>query len=388
MKNQDNLDYLDGLRGIAILLVVIFHFWQITWLNHSFTVFGLTFDFNFLARGGFIGVEIFFFISGFCLYLPHARHTFFGKQIPSIARFTYKRAIKILPSYYLAIILTFAFSDIPFQSSEQFIKTIASHIFFTNNIFTSLPKINGVFWSLAVEIQFYILFPLIAFFFRKKPFILFLILILIANGFRQYALNFDIQSIGYYTAQMPASLDLFACGMIAAHLFAYIKSSGSNATSKKIFIILATLCTITSLAMFSQLTRWYYDGLSLGIESSIWQAHHRLSLGVVLICITVSGIFSHRIWQRVIANPLFIFLSAISYNLYIWHQLIGTYIYSNNIITSTFSNPREDLSWQLSVLLLSLILSCIVATLLTYFFERPFMRLNWRTIKNQEIKSP
>jgi len=383
MKNQEKLDYLDGLRGIAILLVVIFHFWQITWLNHSFTLFDVQFNLNYLARGGFVGVEIFFFISGFCLYLPHAKYTFYDRKTPSIAQFTYKRAIKILPSYYLAIILILIFSDIQFQSAEQFTKTIISHIFFTNNIFTSLPKINGVFWSLAVEIQFYILFPIIAFFFRKKPLTAFLILVLIANGFRQYVLHFDLNSVGYYMEQMPASLDLFACGMIAAHLSTYIRLYGDKVMSKYTSITIATLCTITSLIMLSQLIRWYCDGLPLGTEKGIWQSYHRLSLGITLICITVSGIFSHHIWQKIIANPVFIFLSTTSYNLYIWHQIISRYIYNNNIVTSNLNNPRDDLTWQLSVFALSVIISCIVAALLTYGFERPIMKSDWRAMKDR-----
>ncbi len=100
---RDRLGPLDGLRGIAIALVVWFHLWQITWLRANVAPFHHALDFNAIPETGFFGVDLFFFISGFCLYYPYARATFEGKPARAVGEFLYRRALKILPAYLLAI---------------------------------------------------------------------------------------------------------------------------------------------------------------------------------------------------------------------------------------------------------------------------------------------
>src|SRR6516225_6476122 len=94
---------LDGLRGIAIAGVVWYHAWLVSKIPSSVSIGPYTVDLQPLAQAGFMGVDPFFFVSGFCLFYPYARHLFEGKPLPTIADFAVRRAEKILPSYAIAL---------------------------------------------------------------------------------------------------------------------------------------------------------------------------------------------------------------------------------------------------------------------------------------------
>lgn len=95
-----HVQVVDGLRGIAILLVLLFHYWQLSfWV---IPIPGLPDEYNleFVQAAGYLGVELFFFISAFCLFYPHAKAMFGLGPVPTLKHF-YRRAIKIMPSYLL-----------------------------------------------------------------------------------------------------------------------------------------------------------------------------------------------------------------------------------------------------------------------------------------------
>src|ERR1017187_8440888 len=92
------LDVLDGLRGLAILIVLWYHVWEWSWLGTDFNAFGKHLSFQFAVETGFTGVDLFFFISGLVLFYPYARHMFEGKKLQTVKEFAYRRFIKIVPS--------------------------------------------------------------------------------------------------------------------------------------------------------------------------------------------------------------------------------------------------------------------------------------------------
>ena len=69
-------DTFDGLRGAAIAVVVWYHLWLVTGVPTTL-----------LAQTGFMGVDLFFFVSGFCLFHPYARHVFEGRPAPTVGQF-------------------------------------------------------------------------------------------------------------------------------------------------------------------------------------------------------------------------------------------------------------------------------------------------------------
>jgi peptidoglycan/LPS O-acetylase OafA/YrhL len=148
------LDFLDGLRGIAVLTVMTLHLWQISWVDLG--------PAEFLATSGMLGVNLFFFLSGFCLYLSYSR-------TPRIGDYVRKRAAKILPSYWLCLALVLVWLGNPFVGAGETLRQLAAHLFFVHNLWPETAgTINGVFWSLGVEIQFYVLFPLVFAAYRRR----------------------------------------------------------------------------------------------------------------------------------------------------------------------------------------------------------------------------
>jgi peptidoglycan/LPS O-acetylase OafA/YrhL len=97
---------VDGLRGVAVLLVFLYHTWIFSFLDPSLSVLGIAIPTAMFVKAGYLGVDIFFVISGFCLYLPYARAEYFKRTSPDTRTFYLRRILKIVPSYLIALIVT------------------------------------------------------------------------------------------------------------------------------------------------------------------------------------------------------------------------------------------------------------------------------------------
>ncbi len=86
----------------------------------------------------------------------------------------------------------------------------------------------------------------------------------------------------------------------------------------------------------------------------------------------LGSLFAHRAWVAVIANPLTIFLGAISYNLYIWHQIVARLVASS--FRPATANPHDDPHWQMAVTVAAIVAAIAMGAAVTYLFERPIGR--------------
>src|SRR5579871_106365 len=198
---------MDGLRGVAIGLVVWFHIWMITWQSATIPLLGYTLNLQPLAETGFLGVELFFFLSGFCIFYPYARGLFAQKPPPSYREFYSRRWLKIVPSYVLAIVLLIAVGWQKYGSFGEGARDVAFHLAFIHNWFSAnMSSIDGVLWSLGVEVQFYILFPLIVWCAVRRPTITFGALIVIAIAFRAYTEAHNHVFFAQLVNQLPAEV--------------------------------------------------------------------------------------------------------------------------------------------------------------------------------------
>lgn len=145
---------LDGLRFIAIISVLFFHAsgrmlnrfeLERNWISEFFGT-------------GFFGVEIFFAISGFIL-----THQFLRAKQFKYSSYLVRRIKRIEPPFVLAIVLqTALLLLINRDRMEEYLSSFVNVITYTSNIFKN-NTINGVTWSLEVEVQFYLLLPLLLF---------------------------------------------------------------------------------------------------------------------------------------------------------------------------------------------------------------------------------
>jgi peptidoglycan/LPS O-acetylase OafA/YrhL len=174
---------LDDCRGIAIILVILRHCsallppsllsdfdrpWQFMVSAFSGQVDFPTvaaFVLFYPAHLGWVALPIFFVVSGFCIHLSYCQ-----TRRPSIKSFYIRRFFRIYPAYLLGLFV-FAFlfpvSHLPFTKLTHWAQ-LGAHLFQFHNWFeTSLYAINGSYWTIAIEVQLYLLFPIFLLFARR-----------------------------------------------------------------------------------------------------------------------------------------------------------------------------------------------------------------------------
>ena len=158
-RAASRLHGLDGIRGVAAFFVVIHHCWLL-----SFPGFPSNTGPWWLGWliYGHLAVVVFIVLSGFSLAIgPLAS----GWRLRSVGEFARRRAWRILPPYWAALVFSLAVAWwIVTQpgTHEPTAKSVAVYGFLVQDLFGS-PSPNGAFWSIAIEAQLYILFPLLLF---------------------------------------------------------------------------------------------------------------------------------------------------------------------------------------------------------------------------------
>ena len=385
------VDTCDGLRVLAVMIVAWFHIWQQSWLFPGLTIFGREISFDPLARSGYIWVDMMILISGFCLYLPWARMRYQGGERPHPIDFYAKRLIRIHPSYLLTVAVMFAvaLATGAYYTKEHMARDVLSHLTYTHMFFYDAyysSNLGGALWTLALEMQFYLLFPLIARAFYKLPATTFAVMTAAALAFRGYV-GANIKDIALYFNQLPAYLDTFAIGMAAASVHAWLAQKRPNAFSR----ILCTAGSVLMLALLWQVVR--RQAGNPGVEQiRLGQMSNRLSMGMLGAGFLVMSANAGLVLRRLLGNPVTKFLSGISLQFYIWHQTIAVWLVQYRVIPSAYEYPNYDGDhvWQVRYTMACFALSILVAAIITYGFERPIARAlqrrwdAWRTRGRKE----
>ncbi|PKT71069.1 acyltransferase [Streptomyces populi] len=154
---------LDGLRGLAASYVVLFHCWLYTFPGYPDSSAPGWLDILMFGR---LAVVFFLVLSGFSLAIAPARH---GWRSDGVARFLRRRAWRILPPYWAALAMSLVVSWFVVPASHYGPPTAASILVYgtvTQDVLTA-PTPNGAFWSIGVESELYLLFPLLLFVRRR-----------------------------------------------------------------------------------------------------------------------------------------------------------------------------------------------------------------------------
>ena len=375
-----HIDVLDGVRALAVFGVLWFHFWQQNWIMPYLKLpflakLGLpaTIGLDFLPRAGFLFVDWLLFLSAFCLFLPYARAALDKTPLPQTRLFYQKRIARIVPSYYFSVLLILVVVTIPsgaYRSVWQALLDVLPTLTFTQMFFPDVlvaTKLNGVLWTAAVEMQFYLFFPLLARAFVKKPAWTYLgmlgVSLLYLWGF---ALR-NPESIRLTVNQLPAFFGVFANGMAFAYLFVLFgKQVRRN-------VQLSALSLVGLIAGFAILFAMMKAAPATN-PVQIWQAEHRFRLSLVFALITLSAALTFSGVRVLFSNRIMRFLSLISYNVYIWHQWLAVKLKEWKIPYWSGEQPPNmtgDVRWQWTYTAIILIATFAAAIVATYCIERP-----------------
>ncbi|MGW4298688.1 acyltransferase family protein [Streptomyces sp. NPDC004646] len=154
---------MDGLRGLAALYVVLFHCWLYTFPGYPRSTAPGWLDGLMFGR---LAVVFFLVLSGFSLAIAPARH---GWRTGGVGRFLRRRAWRILPPYWAALVMSLIIAWFVVPASHYGLPTGKSILVYglvVQDVFTA-PTPNGAFWSIGVESELYLLFPLFLFVRRK-----------------------------------------------------------------------------------------------------------------------------------------------------------------------------------------------------------------------------
>ena len=374
------IDVLDGVRALCVFLVGWYHIWQQGWLTPTFVIGSRVISLDFLLRSGYIWVDGMLLLSGFLLYLPYAQ----GAKLPRILPFYQRRLIRILPSYLLCIVPLFILACVreQYATAADAAKDLAAHLTFTHTLFPFSyhnTPLNGALWTLGVEMQFYLLFPFLARAFRKKPVLTYILLAGAAFAFRHWVAQQDDTSM--YFNQLPAFLDVYANGFLAASAYTALrKKLGDGVWDRRIrllftVIFVLCLCQLVTIAQ-GQASANGYEWIRQG------QMDRRFPLSATLCVAMISAACGLPVLRFALGNPVMHFLSSISFQFYIYHQLLAVKLKEWNIPYSAYDMPQaDDPAWRLPYTLLCFAAAFLVATAVTYLFERPIARALRKKIK-------
>jgi peptidoglycan/LPS O-acetylase OafA/YrhL len=222
------IPFIDGLRGLAILMVLLYHGSLVHTSVPIRTPLGSgSIDLTGPLHYGYLGVNLFFVLSGFCLTLPLVQDKS-NRMHLDVARFFRRRARRILPPYYAALAV-FALRPALERALQAAIGwphgavrgytagSIIAHALMVHNLWPAWSlDINAAFWTLALEWQFYLVFPLLIGSFRRwGPAQTMAVVFTATVVYRMWIYAHGSVS---FASSLPGRLAEFALGMLAASL--------------------------------------------------------------------------------------------------------------------------------------------------------------------------
>ena len=394
------VDVLDGIRALAILIVAWFHIWQQSWLRPPYLVIaGLrepVLNFEPLVRTGYIMVDVMLLISGFLLFLPYARHRVEGARRPSVKDFYVKRALRILPSYWLCVlVMLFAFA-LPAHGwrLDRWLRLdLITHLTFTH-VFDAHTyvgtELNVVLWTLAIEVQFYLVFPLIARAFVRRPLWIWALLAGAGLAFRGFIVG-PRPDTSLWVNQLPAFLDVYANGMLAALLYVHMARSIQH--NRWTRLAGTALALVAALAIWQLVLRHASPSPAAHADPyetiRISQAKYRFLLSAYACVFILASANAGAFLRYLLSNKAMRVASAISFQYYIWHQFLAAKMHNDwRFPPSLFEDQHNDPAWQWQFTLCAFLFPLILSLALTYGVEAPLARAGWRawTRRKEKLK--
>jgi peptidoglycan/LPS O-acetylase OafA/YrhL len=364
-------EQLNGIRFIAVFLVLIDH-WLIP-IN----------PFSFL---GHLGVVIFFVLSGFLITrilfenadICRANHS---SPLVKMIRFIYRRSLRIFPIYFILLVFGGIFSLSNFSDIAGWL------ISYTPNFYIILhTRWMGVWdhlWSLAVEEQYYLLFPYFIFYISAAKYprlLIWMLLIGIGSrlGFYLLASHEVKESFWMISYVNPLSaIDSFGLGGVLSYMYHYKNELFANLVSRSYFLPISLIAFVGIL---------FLSHVSIYPHDNIWSiVFERFFAGLFSFFLIAQAVGS-KTWMlgRFLTFSWVSYFGQISYGIYLYHNVVYNYYHEkgNTIIgylTTLLPNLIVDLpNFILLKFVLSLIIVISLASFSWFFIEKPINRFKNR----------
>lgn len=366
-SKQGYFSRLDTLRFFAFFAVFISH--VAYFMNFPAGVWRRGTLSNSFLQLGSLGVSFFFVLSGF-LITHHLDKEHLSRKTISIKNFYIKRVLRIWPLYFLALALAAILSSTPLlrKIAPVNYKEFLAYIFLLGNWFRafygSANEMLSVLWSIAVEEQFYLFWPLVFFLFRKKINWPIFLGVAITFIFRWvYAGNYDVRE--YFS---PCLITYF---MIGGFYAIYAESINKKISRLKGFgTIIGFLWLAALLALRGLVFKGDYPNWFAGLEPLLYGVSFVLFIGHAVEHSQKPYLFS----------SVFEYLGKISYGLYVFHMMVFM------VVKSLIGG--EGFASFAMVFCSSLALTIIVSAISYKFWEKPFLALKHRfTFKDEATLS-
>jgi peptidoglycan/LPS O-acetylase OafA/YrhL len=344
--------WLDGVRGAAILIVLLGHFKFVT--------------------GGFLGVDLFFVLSGFLITTLLLEEWERDGRI-SLRRFYLRRALRLVPALAALLVVGIAFTHFfrPPEEAAVFrdeVLVVACYIANWTNLHNTPLPVLGHAWSLSLEEQFYIVWPLVLCVLLRTRSRRAVCLCVFAGILAACALRFAMY-VDYRAAGKPhdglmrmyLGLDTRADALLTGCLIGALAVWGHLPKWRAVRFAVAVAATATA-AWVSVLITTQHMGKPLFYQGLFTLV--AFGFGSVIVHLLVNPA---RVWRWVLESPPLVGLGRISYGLYLVHVPLIFWL----------ADGRVGPAYPATTL--GVALACVGAALISfYLIERPFLRLKSR----------
>ena len=342
---------LDSLRFFSVFAVMIAHWIQWKWQNPI------------LTKIPFVhGVTVFFVLSGYLitrilLEVKEENKLHGEKWHYSLKQFYIRRFLRIFPIYYLLI---FSLFIIDYQNTKEILPWLVTY---TSNIYQSIYNIFigdfSHFWSLAVEEQFYLFWPILIFLVKQKR-LLHLILACIAFSLltRTYLFFF----VGKWMAtaySTPSCMNSLGIGALLAYISIYEKQVMNRISNFSILLVVLLVYITQFVVRVQYKLDWMYEIFDDFLFS-------------ILIAIIISRILTNKLSslsKKFLENKCFIYAGKISYGLYIFHMFIHNFF---RYLSGKIGWNSPNMYWDFIIFFG---LTILVAHISWITIEKPLLRI-------------